>query len=634
MRGYAGNIARVDLSRRSVAIEPLGEYRAREFLGGAGLGSRIIAEEVSPTTDPLCEANKIAFMTGPLTATGFPTAGRYEICTKSPLSGTIVDSSSSGHFGIALKQAGLDGVIIEGRSDELVFLVIDEAGVSIERAAHLAGMTTAATQNAVRREVGDDKLQVACIGPAGELGVLMASVVCDGGRAAGRGGTGAVLGSKGIKAIAARGASRVGLAHEASFRNAVSRLRKRISRHPVSQQLREFGTAGTLDTMASLGDVPVRNWAGGLWEEGCHAIGGTAMRDTILKSRGGTCYQCPIRCSRWVNVEGPDYAFEGRGPEYESLAALGALCLNSDLASIAYANHLCDLYGLDTISVGAVIAFAFEAAERGLLGRDLTGALELVWGNPQTTIELIEQIAHRQGLGELLGLGVRRAADQLGEEARSFAIHSKGLEAPMHDPRATVSMALTYATSPRGACHMHGHSALFEWGALLMPEFGIGEPLDWHSAEKKALATILGQDVAGLYNCEVVCIFAGIDLTLQQHAEVINLATDLDVTPKDLMRIGERLSNVQRIYNIAAGLSAEDDYLPDRLRRGTSAAHVSEVPFDEMMIDYYRVRGWDDAGVPGLAKLRELGLAEFASTFGSPLAGGIRQSADDAETGD
>ena len=607
MGGYADRIARIDLSSGSVTFDDVPFQAKVDYVGGAGLGSLIVFNEVPPLTDPLSAANKLVFMTGPLTGTSYPTAGRYEICTKSPLTGTLTDTSSGGFWGAALKKAGYDGIVVEGAAASPVYLFVNDDSVEIRDATALWGLDTEETQAALRSELGGDSVKVACIGPAGERGVLIACVVNDEGRAAGRGGAGAVMGSKMLKAIAVKGTGSVALADAEEFERAVRQVVPQISGNPIIGSLRDFGTAGTLDGMAETGDVPVKNWSGGLWPDGCRALGGAKMSETILRKHPVGCHRCPVHCSRWVSAEYGGEAFEGAGPEYETLAALGTLTLNDDLSAVAYANHLCNLYGIDTISAGVTIAFALEAHEKGALSDDRAAGLDLAWGDPAVLVRLVEQIGRREGLGELLGMGVKRASEALGESTRDYAMHTKGLETAMHDARAEHSMAVTYATSPRGACHMHGHSVLFEWGMISLPEFGITEPLNWHGAEKKGLAAKLGQDLATVYNSLVVCVFAAIGTDLAGLAEVVGYATGIEHDAASLMKAGERVCNLQRLYNLRAGFTSADDVLPQRQLTPSAEVHAAP-PFQEMLLDYYEERGWDPQGVPGRAKLKELGL--------------------------
>ena len=609
-------ILRVDLSSGRTLVEDAAPEDLRDYLGGAGLGTLILHREVPADTDPLSPDNKLVFAVGPLTATGFPSAGRYEVCTKSPLSGTIMDASSGGYWGVELRRAGYYALVVEGVSDHPVYLSIRDGNVECRDAGALWGLDIEATQLAVQQDLGDPAAKVACIGPAGERQVLVACIINDEGRAVGRGGAGAVMGAKNLKAIAVRGTAEVPIARPHEYHELLRQVLATVQANPGTEAMKQFGTAGTMDGMAAAGDVPVRNWTGGLWEAGCAAVGGARMKDTILRKHRASCYRCPVHCARWVQVDRPGIAFEGPGPEYETVSSLGTLCMNDDLEALAYANHLCNLLGVDTISVGAAIAFAMEAYERGHLAACDLGDLKLEWGNTAAIIELVKQIGYRQGLGELLGRGVKRAAAEIGQGSEEYAIHCKGLESAQHDPRAELSLAATYATSSRGACHMHGHSVLFEWGIYTLPEYGITEPLAWHESEGKGRAAALGQDVAALFNSLVVCLFPAIDIDLPTYARAVSYVTGEDYDYAALMQVGERVNNLQRLFNLAAGFTAQDDRLPERQLRGVATVHRDVIPLAEMIQEYYAFRGWDEEGVPTEEKLLELGLAQMSAEKG------------------
>jgi len=547
---------------------------------------------------------------------------------KSPLTGTLFDASSGGYWGAFLKRAGYDGLVIEGKAEEPVYLSIDESGVSIREAGHLWGLDTFETQQKIKEEIGDPRARVACIGPAGERGVLFACIINDEGRAPGRGGNGAVMGAKNLKAIAVSGNRKVRLHDESGFRSLVKKLLGGEWRVvPGWDELSPYGTAMVLDNAWPSGDIPVKNWSRGEWKEGCLNLGGRRMADTLLTKRPG-CYACHIKCARWVTIKEGPYSFDGPGPEYETLASLGTMTMIDNLEAVAYAGHLCNLYGIDTISCGTTIAFAMEARERGLLGKEHLEGLDLRWGNAEALVEAVRCIGEGRGIGKLLGLGMRRAAEEIGGDAHRFAYHVKGLEAPMHDPRCFHSLAVTYATSPRGACHLHGASHGFEGIRDAMPEWGLTEVSQVYvNDESKSLVAALAQDRANIENSMVICCFLSFyhGLTAGDFATMLNLATGFDYDAKELKLIGERITQLHRTYNIRAGIGPEQDRLPERaLEPMKEGGHAGKVPDMGMLLPaYYRLRGWTERGEITREALERVGLTDVAADlFGEASGGG------------
>lgn len=376
MDGYMGKILRVNLTDQSWKEEPLNPKLARDYIGGTGLGCRIIYDEMPPSTAPLSPESKIVFATGPVTATNYPSGARYQIVFKSPLTGILCDASSGGYWGADLKRAGYDALIVEGASAEPVYLWIHNGKVEFKSAAHLWGQDAMQAQESIQREIGDERIRVACIGPAGEKKVLLSCIINDEGRAPGRGGNGAILGAKKLKAIAVRGNGTFRL-HDIDTYNALcKKIAKDNATSPAVANMREYGTAQVLDNLWAMGDVPVKNWQLGLWEEGCKNLGGKKMKETILVPHTA-CYRCTLGCSRWVKIEEGPYKMDGPGPEYETLGAMGTMCLIDDLNAVSFANDLCNRYGVDTISTGVAIAFAMEAYEKGLITKEDTGGIEL-----------------------------------------------------------------------------------------------------------------------------------------------------------------------------------------------------------------------------------------------------------------
>jgi len=611
MKGYAGKILRIDLSKGRVATEALDENLAKKFIGGSGLAAKILYDETGPETDPLGPENRIIFMTGPFAATQVITSGRHAVVTKSPLTGVFAESDSGGTWGPFLKRAGFDGVIVSGKSSKPVYLWVSDGKAEIRDASHLWGQDTYEVDSAVRKETRDEAV-VASIGPAGEKGVRYASIMNDGtdARAAGRGGAGAVMGSKNLKAIVVHGNQQIEIADPEGLRASLKEISPMVAKN--TEGMRKNGTAGGLATFEALGSLPLQNWKyQGRWEQGAGKIAGPAITEKILTGIYH-CEKCVIGCGRRVKIDkGPFAPVEGAGPEYETLALLGSLCLVDDLEAVAKANELCNRYGLDTISCGAAIAFAMEAYEKGLITKKDTGEIELLWGRGDVVVKMVEKIGKREGLGQLLGEGVRIAAEKIGKNAVEFSLHVKGLEIPGHDPRCYNAGAVSYATSNRGACHLAGFSHTFE-RVLSMTEIGIEKPLPRLEMKGKGEMAAKSQNVMGLYDALKICkftLFGGLKLT--PLASWYTMVTGVPMDVEGFLKIGERIFNQKRLYNVCCGISRKDDVLPPRfltLKRTGEGLTPNLPPLGEMLGEYYQARGWNEEGIPLPEKLQELGL--------------------------
>ena len=611
MKGYAGKILRVDLSKGRVETQALDENLAKKFIGGSGLAAKILYDETGPETDPLGPGNRLIFMTGPFAATPVITSGRHAVVTKSPLTGVFAESDSGGTWGPFLKRAGFDGVVISGKSNKPVYIWVSDGKAEIRDASRLWGKDTYELDALIRQETRNEAV-VASIGPAGEKGVRYASIMNDGtdGRAAGRGGTGAVMGSKNLKAIAVHGSQQVEMANPEALKASLKEISPRVAKN--AEGMRKNGTAGGLATFEALGSLPLQNWKyQGRWEQSAARIAGPAMTEKILTGIY-YCEKCVIGCGRRVKIDkGPYAPVEGGGPEYETMALIGSLCLVDDLEAIAKANELCNRYGMDTISCGASIAFAMEAYEKGLISKKETGELELLWGRGDVMVKMVEKIGRREGLGQLLGEGVRAAAEKIGKNAVEFSLHVKGLEIPGHDPRCYNAGAVSYATSNRGACHLAGFSHVFE-RILSMPEIGVEKPLPRLEVKGKGELTAKTQNVMGLFDALKVCkftLFGGLKLT--SMAEWYTMVTGVPMDVAEFLKIGERIFNQKRLYNVRCGISRKDDTLPARLltlKRTGEGLTPNLPPLGEMLGDYYQVRGWSEEGIPLPEKLKELGL--------------------------
>jgi aldehyde:ferredoxin oxidoreductase len=602
-----GRILRVHLTSRDISEYTIEENVARAYIGGSGLGARILYDETTEATDPLGPENPLMLLTGPLAGTRVPTSGRHAVVSKSPLTGIWGESDAGGSWGVAIKAAGYDGVIVTGQAPEPVYLWIHDQGVEIRDASPFWGQDTYDVDQSLR-EATDPKASIACIGPAGERQARIAGIMHDGkhARAAGRAGLGAVMGAKRLKAVVAQGQQVPPIAEPQALRAAIKRLAPEIQQKTV--RYREYGTPGGVVTNAVLADMPVRNWQVGEWVEPSEKISGQTMVETILTGRY-YCKHCIIGCGRVVKIsEGPYAGVEGAGPEYEALAGLGAMCMVDNLEAVALATELCNRYGIDVISAGTAIAFAMEAYERGMITQTDAGGLPLDWGSPDAVIGMVHAIGRREGIGHLLGDGVRAAAKGLGGLAAEFAVEVKGLEPAFHDPRALSSLAVAYATYPRGACHRGSSHALERFG---IPELGYPEPLDRHATEGKGIMTAITQDYFGLYNSLKLCHFIASAVAPSEIVNWLNLVTGWDMDLVEFLQAGERASNLKRMYNLRCGLTRKDDVLPPRIAAepfedGGSQGYLPRL--GEMLAEYYAYRGWSKDGVPKEAKLQELGL--------------------------
>ncbi len=605
-----GKFLRVNLTDGTIKEEKISDEVLKMFIGGRGLGVKILYDELKPGVDPLSPENKIVILTGPLTGTAAPSSGRWCSVTKSPLTGTIHDSHSGGYFGPELKFAGFDGVIIEGASEKPVYLWIHDGEAELRDASHLWGKDTHDTTDMICKELGDEKIKVACIGPAGENLVKIACIINDKHRAAGRGGHGAVLGSKKLKAIAVRGTQRVPITSEEAFREAVRRALDKIKESAVtSQSLPAYGTAVLVNIINEQGLFPTRNFQTGVFPTASR-ISGETMAETILVKKK-PCWGCPIACGRVTKVPPwSPYSGEGEGPEYETIWAFGAQCGVDNLEAIAKANYLCNELGLDTISMGHVIGTAMELYEKGYIKPEQTRGVDLKFGNVEAIVELTWRTAYRSGLGNDLAEGSRRLAEKYG--APELSMDVKGQELPAYDPRGAQGHGLGYATSNRGGCHLRAYMIAAEI-------LGIPEKLDPLTTEGKAKWVITFQDLFATCDSLVLCKFVTFAFGAEEFADMLSAATGWNLTADDVMKIGERIYNLERAFNIREGFKGRDeDTLPKRLLEepmpeGPVKGYV--VKLNEMLDEYYNLRGWKD-GVPTKDKLKELGLDKAADEIG------------------
>jgi aldehyde:ferredoxin oxidoreductase len=610
MEGYTGKIAWIDLTKGSVKVEELEEALARKYLGGKGLGAYLLYQNLSPNTHPYDPNNQLIFITGPLTGTTFPAVSRSAVITRSPMTGTFLDSYSGGFFGPQMKYAGYDAFIIMGKARKPVYIVADNEKISIKGAEHLWGLSTSETENLLKNELKGERISIAAIGQAGERLVRFSGILNEK-RIYGRGGAGAVMGSKNLKAVVVKGNRKIRLADEMGFKEIVKRCQQKIGEHPMTKKGGVFprvGTMMTVDLTQETGTFPTRNWQENTFDH-AKEINGEAFERYLIRPRA--CFACPIGCSRDTKILRGGIEFVSEGPEYETIYAFGSNCEIEDPEVIIAAEKLCDEYGMDTISCGAVIGFAMECFGKGLIPEKEMKGINLSFGNGDALIEVIHLIAKREGMGGLLSEGVKIASEKI-KGSSTFAIHVKGLELPGYDPRGMKGQGLTYALSDRGACHLRSNTLRTE---LL----GIPQVIDRYAYEGKAEMVRELQLNYVTFDCLIACIFGAFAISLQDYTDALSSATGWPFTLKELRSIAERSWNLTRLFNVREGFTRKDDTLPERLftqasTRGPSKGQVVDRDsFEKMLDEYYQVVGWErHTGVPTQEKLMELGIEKMA----------------------
>ncbi len=611
MQGYFNKKITVDLTRGIIEVKPIPDKIVRSFIGGSGLATRMLYDHIDDNESPDSPQSRLYFSTGPFTGTPIPSSGRHAVVGRSPLTGIFGESDVGGRFGAALKKTGTDLLEITGRSRTPVYLFISDTQIRLEPGDALWGKDTYQTADRLSDMYGKS-VTLSCIGPAGENRVPLASIMHDGshGRAAGRCGLGCLMGSKNLKAVVASGNKKVPVADPERLNRHIRNMTKRIK--SSSAYLRQYGTSGGLMCLESSGDLPVKNFSKGRFPEG-EQLTGERLAATFLSGRFA-CGACPIGCGREVNIPSGKYgAVSGAGPEYETMASLGAYCLVDDLEAVCTGNELCNRYGMDTISVGAAIAFAMEGFEKGIITSGDAGGVPLKWGDPSAMLEMIRQIGEARQLGAILGKGVRAAARVIGGGSEKFALHIKGLELPGHDPRAYFSQALSYATSNRGACHLAGLCHGLE-NSLIIPDLGVHKPFERFSETGKAGMVVSMQNLMGVFDSLKTCkflIYCGITpLDLARCLELVTgQPSDLDY----LMTAGERMFQLKRLINCRLGVGPMDDDLPERIKtpldEGGTCGRSPDIR--QMLKDYYALRDWTSAGTPSRKRLMRLGLTNF-----------------------
>lgn len=597
--GWMGKIIRVNLAEKTIKTEPLNMKNAKLYIGGRGLGTKYYMDEVDPKVDALSPENNMIFMTGPLTGTLATCAGRYEVVAKAPLTGTIGACSSGGHFGPELKFAGYDGIIFEGKAKDPVYLYINDDNIELRDASHLWGKDVPSTENELVKET-DAEAKIACIGPAGEKLVLFATIMNDKNRAAGRSGLGAVMGFKNLKAIAVKGTKSISVAKNKDFLDACLKSRAIMKENPVTGAgLPAYGTQILVNILNQSGAHPTNNWQKSYYAKADDVSGETLARDYLVRNRG--CFDCSIGCGRVTKIERSQFTNFGEGPEYEAGWSFGSDCGINDLQAVCESNFLCNELGMDPITMGSTLACAMELYEKGYASEKDIG-MQFPFGSADAIVKLTRMTGYREGFGDKLALGSYRMAEEFGHPELSMSV--KKQEMPAYDGRAMQGIGLEYATSNRGGCHVRGY--------MTSPEIlGIPAKMDPLVTEGKAATLKIFQDLTAVVDSVGICLFTTFAIGLPEIAEMFRTCTGLDYTDEEVLQIGERIWNLEKVFNLKNGFTKKDDNLPPRLLKepvteGPAKGKVTEL--DVMLPEYYSLRGWDKEGVPTQEKMKELSI--------------------------
>ncbi len=611
--GYTGKVLRINLTEMTAKYEPLPLETARDYIGGAGFGVKIIYDELQAGIDPLGPDNKLVLASGPFSGTTIPCASRMAVAGKSPLTNTIAVALSGGYFPVELKFAGYDALIIEGKAEKPTYVWIKDDEVHFRSAESIWGTTTADCQQVIKNALRDQNVRVVCIGPAGENLNKIACIINER-RAAGRKGLGAVMGAKNLKAIAIRGTGTVGVASKEKLKIARSEMTKAMKESPVLySEFSKTGTPSNVDWTCELGIFPAKNWTATGAFTPVEQIGVEALAKRNVGRE--FCYGCPVGCSQLKLARTEPYkGILTEGPEFETMYSFGGVTGVDNPDAIIAADRLADELGLDSISTGVAIGFAMELFEKGIIGLKETKGVELLFGSHESMLTMIRRIAFREGIGELLADGVKIAAEKIGKGAEKYAMHVKGLELPAYDVRGAKAHGLNYATAYCGADHNRGYAFQEIFGTPVPYE------VDRFAVQGKGTLTKWNQDVrTATSDCPTMCVFlldmAVASFALQNTAALMEAVTGSLYSPEDIQRVGERINNLARVFNVREGFGRKDDTLPERimkepLRSGASKGQfISKEDLNQMLNEYYTARGWDpDTGVPTRDKLVELGL--------------------------
>jgi aldehyde:ferredoxin oxidoreductase len=611
VNGYTKNILRVNLTDEKINIEHPEDLFYRRYIGGEGFIAYYLLKELRKGIDPLSDKNKLIFATGALTGYAIPGTGRNSVGAKSPLTGGFGEAEVGGHWGAELKHAGFDAIIIEGRAKTPVYLWVQDGDIKIKDAKHLWGKVTGEVEAMIKEELGDQLVRVAQIGLGGENLVRYACIINDLRNAAGRSGMGAVMGSKNLKAIAVRGHKRLKVSNKEKLRVKIREFNE-VGYKPYRANF-EYGTGyGIMEQFAASGNLPTRNFRDGNFK-GAKVLDPGVMKEEIGLTME-SCYACPIRCKKVVEI-GEPWNVDPRygGPEYESIGAFGSNCGVDDIKAVCKANELCNKYSIDAISAGVSIGFAMECYENGILTDNDTNGITLNFGNAVAIIQLVEMIAKREGLGDILAEGVKRAAEKIRNGAEKLAMHVKGQEIPMHEPRLKQGLGVGYAVSPTGAEHManmHDTSIVSERSIAIHSAIGILEPLEVNDLGiKKIRALVYYTNWRNMLNTLLICYFTPWDYI--DVPEIVRAVTGWYTSSWELMKVGERITTMARVFNLREGLTKKDDWLPDRFFKPQTSGALAETainPYElkNAIMNYYKMMGWSEDGIPTKSKLEEL----------------------------
>jgi len=618
--GYVGKMLFVNLSEGTIRQEELSEDLAKNFIGGYGIGARVIFERMKAGVDPLGPDNIFALGTGPLTLTGTVSTCRFTAMGKSPLTGYWGDANSGGNYAIAQKASGFDMLFFEGRAERPVYLLVNNGKAELKDASHLWGKNTIETEELIREENEGKDFKIACIGQAGENCARIAAVINDFGRAAARSGLGGVMGSKNLKAVACYGYQRPGIFDMEKVKSVVTDINNDMVERPsiMYQVLSNTGTPGAMVPHLATHDSPIKNWAGNNVEdfpkEKWEKIGWDAMEKYVVDKYA--CVDCQIACGGWLTVDGGKYAVKkSHKPEYETLAAFGCNCLNENMESIIYANELCNLYGLDTIGTGSTISFAMECYENGLLTNSDTDGLELTWGNGDAIIELVHKIAKREGIGDILAEGGKAAAAKIGKGAEQFSMNVGGEELPMHDPRQSPGWGATYVSDPTPSKHTRGGTQFAEEGQApehLMELLGIPSKLEKYDPTDKGKYHAILAGWQHLTNTSGACLFAADGLNFR-FLDLMKAITGWDLNPENLVHTGQRIATMLHAFNLREGFKPADFTIPPRASGNPplKAGKLKDVTLDleALRRQYYEAMGYNpETGDIGKERIESLGL--------------------------
>jgi aldehyde:ferredoxin oxidoreductase len=616
--GYWNKILRVNLTNRGITVEDMDDTAYQLFSGGAGIGAKILWEEVPPGVSAFDANNKIVFAVGPFQGYPVPGSAKFCITSKSPLTNTYADSVAGASWGPLFKKTGYDALIVQGRSEAPVYVYVGDDEVEIREARNTWGLDSYQSVDQLRQEIRDPRASVATIGPAGEKLVKIACIVVDKHSFAGRCGLGAIMGSKNLKAVVVKGTKEVPVSDLSLLKGYSRRYSQEIRKASVESELRTHGTPSLPITAEGYGDMPIKYWTGDTWPEGAEKLGAPNYTK-VLSAKPYACLYCPIGCHRRIEIKEPyKYKLKGVGPEYETLGMFGTNLLIDDLKAISVANDLSNRLGIDTISAGACVGLAMECYEKGIISKEDTAGMELRWGDSNALIHLVRQIGNKEGFGTVFSGGTVEAANKIGGNALELVAQVKGLDFPAHDPRACWGLAPTYATGTRGACHMRGVEEDVEMGGFYIPEIGVTEELaEFFNAKGKASLAVKMQDYCAWINSLVSCIMMsdGGGLSLTSILKIFNSVTGWGWDVNEAMRCGERIFTLQRLINLRDGYSSKDDILPRKIhvpaKEGFRVGRI--IPFDNLLDEYYKLRDWDEKGKPTNEKLQELALESFRS---------------------